>query len=156
MPVWSRPLNSMSFRPQPFRSQCVHHRSTSTTVRRSARTGHHCTQEPRSWITHVDDHGISDRKLIITSLVALATNPRPTCESFIFRNTKNVIFDAFRTRMLVSDICTAPKTNRNDFTSQLLDDVIRILDEIVQSKRATKRCSKSDKSLYLPDESDVG
>ena len=64
---------------------------------------------------------------------------RPSTVKFWRRNFKSLNISLFHSKLLASSIFMCPKTTTNDFTVQLRDDVMAILDELAPSKLVTKR-----------------
>lgn len=88
-------------------------------------------------IPTVNDLGVSDH-FVVYSRLNMSWS-RPSTVKFWRRNFKSLNISLFRSKLLASSIFMCPKTNTNDFTVQLRDDVMAILDELAPSKLVTKR-----------------
>jgi hypothetical protein len=64
---------------------------------------------------------------------------RPSTVEFWHRNFKRLNICLFCSKLLASSIFMCPKTTTNDFTVQLPDDVMAILDELAPAKLVNKR-----------------
>ena len=90
----------------------------------------------------IRDMGFSDHFLIIASLnVHVAW---PSCSTSMRRNFRRRIDEnIFRQRILASSVFVNPKLNTNDFTNQLIDDLVTVLDELAPYKKSTRRCGST-------------
>lgn len=50
-------------------------------------------------------------------------------------------------RLLASSVYENPKSNTNDFANQLIDDLVKVLDELVPMKKSTRRWGKQTRWL---------
>ena len=97
-------------------------------------------QDPQVSKTCVEEIGFPDHYLVTTRLGV--ARPWPVRATFVARNIKAMDVTSFRSKLLASDVCNAPKSTTNDFADQLKDSVIGVLDQLAPSRRMTTRCGK--------------
>jgi len=93
----------------------------------------------------VRDMGFSDHCLVIATLRLQV--PRIICSTSLRRNFRHLDEDRFRRLILASSVYENPKSNTNDFANQIIDDLVKVLDELVPLKKSTRRCGKQTRWL---------
>ena len=73
--------------------------------------------------------------------------PRIICSTSLRRNFRHLDEDRFRRLILASSVYEHPKSNTNDFANQIIDDLVKVLDELVPLKKSTRRCGKQTRWL---------
>ena len=77
---------------------------------------------------HVEDIGLSDHFLVLTTLSS--SRPHPVCESFEVKNVTSIDMEMFRLMLMKSEIATTPKSETNNFAAQLKDCTIGVLNKL--------------------------
>src|SRR5271163_1457623 len=90
----------------------------------------------------VDDVGFSDHSLIKCEVV-VDIKRQPIIRAS-FRNWKKLDLDLFKQRVRSSSAFTHPEATAEGFSSQLENDITRILDELAPGCTSTKRREKPE------------